>query len=88
MGLTLPLPKVRVCRDFSNPPSLPRDPYVINEWPQIHLDDSLLECVVQYIGKPWDITFNDVKLHLLSILRLDASWDKRNLEISYHFMNA
>jgi hypothetical protein len=27
-----PLPKVKVCRDFSNPP-LPRDPYVINEWP-------------------------------------------------------
>ena len=31
MGLT-PLSKVRVCRDFSNPPSRPRDPYVINEW--------------------------------------------------------
>ena len=30
MGL-IPLPKVRVCRDFS--PPLPRDPYVINEWP-------------------------------------------------------
>ena len=40
MGLTRSL-KVRVCSDFSNPP-LPRDPYVINEWPlsrlnQIHL---------------------------------------------------
>jgi hypothetical protein len=31
MGLT-PHPKVRVCRDFSNP-SLPQDSYVINEWP-------------------------------------------------------
>ena len=31
MGLTS-LPKVRVCRDFSNHP-LPRDPYIINEWP-------------------------------------------------------
>ena len=31
MGLTPP-PKVRVCKDFSNP-SPPRDPYVINKWP-------------------------------------------------------
>ena len=31
MGLTLS-PQVRICRDFSNPP-LPRDPYVVNEWP-------------------------------------------------------
>ena len=32
-GLTPSLPpKVRLCRDFSNP-SPPRDPYVINEWP-------------------------------------------------------
>ena len=29
MGLT-PSPKVRMCRDSSNPH--PRDPYVINEW--------------------------------------------------------
>ena len=34
MGLT-PLPTVRVCRDFSRLPPLPRDPYVINEWPLI-----------------------------------------------------
>ena len=34
MGLT-PLPKVRVCRDFFEPFPLPRDPYVINEWPLI-----------------------------------------------------
>ena len=27
-----PFPKVRVCRDFFNSP-LPRDHYVINEWP-------------------------------------------------------
>ena len=32
MDLTPHPPKVRVWRDFSNPP-LPRDPYVINEWP-------------------------------------------------------
>ena len=31
MSLT-PLPKARVCRDFSNPP-LPRNPYVINKLP-------------------------------------------------------
>ena len=31
MGLTPFPPKVRVCRDFSNP-SPPRDAYVINEW--------------------------------------------------------
>ena len=30
MALTPPPFKLRVCRDFSNPP---RDPYVINEWP-------------------------------------------------------
>ena len=34
MDLTPP-PKVRGCRDFPNPASLPRDPYVINEWPLI-----------------------------------------------------
>ena len=34
MGLTPPLPKVRVCTDFSNSP-LPRDLYVIHEWPLI-----------------------------------------------------
>ena len=42
MGLTPP-PKVRVCRDFSNPP-LPRDPYVINEWP-------LSVCLILYVSK-------------------------------------
>ena len=31
MGLTPSLPQVRGFRDFSN--SLPRNPYVINEWP-------------------------------------------------------
>ena len=29
------IPKVRVSRDFTNPPPFPRDPYVINEWPLI-----------------------------------------------------
>ena len=33
MGLTPHPPKIRVFRDFSNPPLFPRDPYVINEWP-------------------------------------------------------
>ena len=40
-GLTPPLPKIRVCRDFSNPSILPQDPYVITEWPLIlvHVTD-------------------------------------------------
>ena len=42
MGLTPRLSKVRVCRDFSNPP-LPQDPYVINEWP---LTANILQIVV------------------------------------------
>ena len=32
MGLTPSPCKSRVCRDFSNYPPLPREPYVINEW--------------------------------------------------------
>ena len=28
-------PLSKVCRDFSKPP-LPRDPYVINEWPLLN----------------------------------------------------
>ena len=40
MGLT-PLPKGRVCRDFSNPPPFPRDPYVINQRPLRYLDSLL-----------------------------------------------
>ena len=42
MGLTPPPAKVRVIRDFSKPP-LPRDPYVINEWP--------------LIGEPWGMRY-------------------------------
>ena len=39
MGLTPPIPKVRECKDFSNqPPPIPQDPYVINEWPLITYD--------------------------------------------------
>ena len=32
-----PLPKVRVCRDIFPTLPLPRDPYVINEWPLMRI---------------------------------------------------
>ena len=57
MGLT-PTPKVRVCRDFSNPPSLRRGPYVINKWPLIRSSSHL--CLVQ-VSLP-DFSFGLVEI--------------------------
>ena len=40
IGLSPLHPKVRVRRNFSNLPSLPRDPCVINEWRLISFDNN------------------------------------------------
>ena len=56
MGLTPLLPKVRVSRDFSNSPPLPRDAYVINEWP-LNVRD--------HVSQPNSTTDNIIVLYIL-----------------------